>query len=99
MSWQVAVTPAQFGALQLGEVRPVALNRTRGGPLEADDQAPERRLPAARLPHDSKGLALAQVQVDAPHRLDGADLALHDGPGGDRVLLAETPQFQDHGAS
>src|SRR5580700_8475134 len=45
-------------------------HRARGRPLQAGEHFEERRLAAARRPDHGEELALAQVQIDRPERVD-----------------------------
>ncbi len=65
----------------------------RAGHLQ--DLEDRRRLPAARLAHQSEDLTAADLEVDAVHRLHGADLLLEDRPRGEREVTDQTLDAQD----
>ena len=75
---------------------PVETDRARRRLLERHDEPADRRLAAARLPDEAEGLALAHRERDVRDGLDAPDLALQDRSGGDRELLHEPVDLEDH---
>src|SRR5690606_19276298 len=57
-----------------------------GGFEQAGDEPARGGLPAARLPHQAEGLALAHLEGDAVDRLHGPDLPLEQALGDGEVL-------------
>jgi hypothetical protein len=75
-------------ALEIGDLLPVEEDPAIGRVVQPHDDASQRGLAAARLPHQADRLARVDLEVDAIHGVDLADLALNeDAPGDGEVLL------------
>ena len=87
----------QLGALRVGDLLAVELDRARGRVEEPDHEAGDRALPAAGLADEAEGLAAAELERDAVDRLHRADLLLEDDAARDREVLDEVVDLEEGG--
>ena len=78
----------QRGALDLGDVLAIEQDGARRRVDEAQEQPSDRGLAAARLADEAERFAATDLEADAVHGLDEADLPLED-PAVDREVLHE----------
>ena len=89
--WLVATAAELDGrlrALDLPDVDAAQGNAPRGGTIEADDTAGNRRFPRSRLSNDAQDFARVQGERDVVHRALGLTAARHT------EILAQVVQHQ-----
>ena len=89
--------PPHRPQLDLSELRQVAAledHLAAGRPLELEDAAARGRLAAAGLTHEPEGLAPANGEADAVHRLDHAGRAAEQAAA-DLEMLDEIAHLED----